>query len=62
LNFNNNKITYKEFFGGLKIGLCRIQWLFFEFLALSTLGGRNFVNSIPFLTIFYAPNAPIGGV
>jgi hypothetical protein len=35
---------------------------FFEFLTPSTLGGHNFLNPIPFLIIFSAPYAPIGGV
>jgi hypothetical protein len=34
----------------------------FEFLTPSILRGHNFLNSIPFFTIFSAPNAPIGGV
>ncbi len=34
---------------------------FFEFLTPSTLGGCDFFNSIPFLTIFNVL-APIGGV
>jgi hypothetical protein len=35
---------------------------FFEFLIPSTLGGHNFFNSTPFLTIFNALDVPIGGV
>jgi len=35
---------------------------FFEFLTPFTLGGCNFLTSIPFSTIFNVPNAPIGGV
>ncbi len=34
---------------------------FFEFLTPSTLRGHNFLNSIPFLMIFSAPDAPIKG-
>ncbi len=34
--------------------------MFFEFLTPSTLKGHNFFNSIPFLTIFSALDAPIG--
>ncbi len=35
---------------------------FFELLTPSTLKGHNFLNSIPFLTIFNALDAPIRGV
>ncbi len=35
---------------------------FFEFLTLFTLRGHNFLNSIPILMIFSAPNVPIRGV
>jgi hypothetical protein len=35
---------------------------FFEFLTPSTLGGGNFFNSFPFLTIFSALDVPIRGV
>jgi hypothetical protein len=35
---------------------------FFEFLTPSTLGGRNFLDYILFLTIFNVPHVPIGGV
>jgi len=34
----------------------------FEFLTPLTLGGHNFLISNPFLTIFYALDAPRGGV
>ncbi len=33
----------------------------FEFLTPSTLGNYNFLNYIPFFTIFSAPDVPIGG-
>jgi hypothetical protein len=33
-----------------------------KFLTPSILGGHNFLNSIPFLMIFSAPNVSIGGV
>jgi hypothetical protein len=36
--------------------------LLFEFLTPFILKGHNFLNSIPFLMIFSAPNVPIGGV
>jgi hypothetical protein len=36
--------------------------LFKKILTPSTLGGHNFFNFIPFLTIFSAPYAPIKGV
>jgi hypothetical protein len=36
--------------------------LFYSVLDPSTFGGHNFINSIPFLTIFNAPSASIGGV
>jgi hypothetical protein len=35
---------------------------FFEFLALFTLGGHNFLSSNSFLTIFKVPDVPIGEV
>jgi hypothetical protein len=35
---------------------------FFEFLTLSILGGRNFLNYISFLMIFNALNVPLGRV
>jgi hypothetical protein len=35
---------------------------FFEFLTPSTLGGRNFLNFISFLTILSALDVPIKGV
>ncbi len=63
LNFNNNKTTYKEFGVCLGTNLCSIWWFFFfEFLSPSTLNGHNFLNSIPFFTIFNALNMLIGGV
>jgi hypothetical protein len=36
--------------------------LIFKVIDPLYLGGRNFFNSIPFLTIFNAPHALIGGV
>jgi len=63
LNFNNNKTTYKEFCRCLGTGFCSIWWFcFFEFLIPFTLSDHNFLNFIPFLTIFYALDAPIKGV
>jgi hypothetical protein len=35
---------------------------FFEFLTPSTMGGYNFLNSIPFWKTFSALDVPIGGV
>ncbi len=59
MNFNSNRTTYKEFCWCLGIGFCNIWWLVFELLTPFTLGGHNFLNSIPFLTIFNAPNVTI---
>jgi hypothetical protein len=53
----------QRMFGCSRTGLCGIRWfVFFEFLTPSTLGGHNFLNSIPFFMIFNAPYTPIGGV
>jgi hypothetical protein len=60
---NNNKTTYKDFFGCLKTSLCGVgRFRFFEFFIPFTLGGYNFFNSIPFSTIFSVLDVPIGGV
>ncbi len=52
----------ETFVGCSGIGLCSFWWCFLKFLTHSTLGGCNYFNSIPFLTIFNVPNAPIKGV
>jgi len=44
-------------FGGLFV-----FFFFWEFLALSTLGGYNFLNSNLFFMIFNAPDTSIGEV
>jgi hypothetical protein len=44
------------------MGFVTFDGLFFNFLTPSTLGGRNFLNSNPFLTIFSARDVPIRGV
>jgi len=62
LNFNNNKTTYKDVVRCLGTCLCSIGGLFFLVFAPFILGGHNFLNSIHFLVIFIAPEAPIGGV
>jgi hypothetical protein len=62
LNSNNNKSTYKEFCGCLGIGLCSIWWFVFRILDPSILKGHNFLNFIPFCTIFSALIVPIGRV
>jgi len=62
LNSNNKKATYKEFFECSKTTFIAFGGFFFEFLTTSTLGGHNFLSSIPFVTIFNVPYAPIGGV
>jgi hypothetical protein len=41
---------------------CSIQWFFFGVFDPSILGGCNFLNPNPFLMIFSALDAPIGGV
>jgi hypothetical protein len=60
---NSNKTTPKEFF------LSDREWAlycsvvcFFEFFTPFTLGGHNFLNSNIFLTIFNAPNVPMGEI
>ncbi len=62
LNSNNNKATYKEFFGCSGTSIYNIRWFFKKKLTPSTLQGHNFFNSIPFFTIFDTLNAPIGGI
>jgi hypothetical protein len=54
-NFYKNKATYKEFFGCLGIGLCNAWWFSFCVLHPLYFRGHNFLNSILFLTIIYAP-------
>ncbi len=48
--------------GDQEWALCCSMVCLFEFLTPSTLGGINFFNPNPFLTIFSVPNAPIGRV
>jgi len=49
-NSNSNKAN-KEFDGCLRIGICSVEWFFFEFLNPSTLGGHNFLISDSFSKI-----------
>jgi hypothetical protein len=56
---------YKDFFWVIENWLCSGQW--FVFLVFDPLffwgwGGHNFLIFHPFLTIFSASDAPIGGV
>jgi hypothetical protein len=60
LNFDNNIKGNFLVFGESAFVAC--GGLFFKFLTLFTLGGHNVFNFIPFLMIFNATNAPIGGV
>jgi hypothetical protein len=46
----------------LGTGLCSIWWFLKKVIDPFILRGHNFFNPIPFLTIFGAINAPIGGV
>jgi hypothetical protein len=62
LKFNNNKTTFKEFYGCLGIGLCSIWWFVFWVFYLSILRGHNFLYSIIFLMILNALDASIGRV
>jgi hypothetical protein len=42
------------FLGFWELAFVMFDGFFFQFLTLSTLGTHNFLNSIPFLTIFNA--------
>jgi hypothetical protein len=52
----------RNFFGVWELACVVLGGLFFELLTPSTLGGYNFLNSIPFSTIFNALDAPIGRI
>ncbi len=60
LNSNSNR---QGIFWAIGNPSCSVWWfVFFEFLTPSTLGGCNFLKSIPFWTMFSLPDAPIRGV
>jgi hypothetical protein len=61
LNCDNNKATYKEFYGCLGTSLCSIWWFISWVLDPSILRGHNFFNFILFLTICSALDVPIKG-
>jgi hypothetical protein len=61
-NFNSNRTTYKECFGVWEHAFVMFDGLFFWIIDPSTLEGHNFLNFIPFLTVFIAPYVQIGGV
>jgi len=53
---SNSNITYKEFFGCLRIGLCSVQWfVFLSFLTPFILGDCNFLISNPFVNVLNVP-------
>jgi hypothetical protein len=54
--------TSYKFLGVQELAFITFGGLFFQILDPSTLGGRNFLNFNLFLTIFNAPDAPIGRV
>ncbi len=64
LDYNSNRTTrYKEVLEYSRISLVMFDGLFFFKLTTpSTLRGCNFLNFIPFLTIFCAPDMSIKGV
>jgi hypothetical protein len=62
LSFNNNKATYKEFFGCPGIGLCSVWWFLLWVLDLFYLKGYIFLSLNPFLTIASVLDAPRKGV
>ncbi len=62
LNSNNNKATYKEFFGCPGTGLCSVQWFVFLVLDLLILWGHNFLISNLFSTIVNVSNVLRGEV
>jgi hypothetical protein len=54
--------TYNDLFGCQKTSFVRFDGFCKKVIDPSNLGGHNFFNSNPFLTIFDARNGPIGGV
>ncbi len=61
-NSKGNKLIFKNFLRGLKIGYELFSWIFFVKTTPPTLGDCNFLASSSFLPIFSARDVPRGGL